>query len=219
MVADAAGSVPRWFPDDDSPTRLLLVRHGTTVHSHQRRFSGVNSLPLDDHGRAQADGIARHIARGAAVDVVCSSPLRRAQETATAIAAQFGIGVETVDELVEMEFGDWEGLTLAEAHAKWPDAITDWLAGQDIAPPGGESFGAVEQRVLPAVEKIVERHRGKRIAVVSHITPIKTVLRTCLAAPKQTMFKFHLDTASLSIVDYYADGTTSVRLINNCEHP
>ena len=219
MGPDADAAVPRWFPDDEAPTRLFLVRHGSTAHSHERRFSGFNDLPLDTHGRAQAQGIARHVARSGEIDVVVSSPLPRARQTAEAIATQVDAAVETVADLVEMEFGDWEGLTLAEAHAKWPDIIAEWLAGRDVAPPGGESFGEVEARVLPAIDGIVARHRGKRIVVVSHITPIKTVLRTCLSAPQETMFKFHLDTASLSVIDYYEDGTTSVRTINNSEHP
>jgi ribonuclease H / adenosylcobalamin/alpha-ribazole phosphatase len=211
--------VPRWFPDNEPPTRLLLVRHGSTEHSHDGRFSGRNDLPLDETGRAQAQAIARHVSRMGPVDIVLSSPLRRACETAAAIVGRVGGRVEVVDDLVEMEFGEWEGLTLADAHLKWPDVITDWLAGVDIAPPGGESFGEVEARVIPAVQRIVDRYRGLRIVAVSHVTPIKTLLRIALSAPQQTMFKFHLDTASLSVIDYFEDGTSSVRTINNSEHP
>ena len=85
MPTDSDAAVPRWFPDNEPPTRLLLVRHGSTEHSHEGRFSGRNELPLDDHGRAQAQAIARHVSRMGPVDVVLSSPLRRACETADAI--------------------------------------------------------------------------------------------------------------------------------------
>jgi probable phosphoglycerate mutase len=219
MPSETEPAVPRWFPDNEPPTRLLLVRHGSTEHSHEGRFSGRNELPLDAHGLAQAQAIARHVARMGPVDVVLSSPLRRARETADAIVTEVGGRVEIAPDLVEMEFGDWEGLTLADAHLKWPDVITSWLAGVDIAPPGGESFGAVEARVIPAAERIVEAYRGQRIVAVSHVTPIKTLLRIALGAPQETMFKFHLDTASLSVIDYFEDGSTSVRTINNSEHP
>jgi broad specificity phosphatase PhoE len=219
MPTATDSAVPRWFPDNEPPTRLLLVRHGSTEHSHEGRFSGRNELPLDAHGQAQAEAIARHVSRMGPVDVVLSSPLQRARETAGAIAAKVGGTVEIAPDLVEMEFGDWEGLTLADAHLKWPDVITSWLAGVDIAPPGGESFGDVESRVIPAVQRLVDTYRGQRIVAVSHVTPIKTLLRIALGAPQETMFKFHLDTASLSVIDYYEDGTTSVRTINNSEHP
>jgi broad specificity phosphatase PhoE len=219
MSAENEDAVPRWFPDNEHPTRLLLVRHGSTEHSHEGRFSGRNELPLDDHGRRQAQAIARHVSRMGRVDVVLSSPLRRARETAEAIAAKVGGEVEVVADLVEMEFGEWEGLTLADAHLKWPALIRSWLDGADVGPPGGESFTQVETRVVPALEQIVATHRGKRIVAVSHVTPIKTLLRIALCAPQETMFKFHLDTASLSVVDYYEDGASSVRTINNSEHP
>ncbi|MGH8861472.1 MAG: histidine phosphatase family protein, partial [Jatrophihabitantaceae bacterium] len=161
MSAEDPATAPRWFPDNERPTRLVLVRHGSTEHSHDGRFSGRNDLPLDDHGRVQAQAIARHIARMQPVDVVLSSPLRRARETAEAIVARLGGQVEIVDDLVEMEFGEWEGRTLGEAHLKWPEVITDWLAGADIAPPGGESFRAVTARVTSALERIVSSHRGR----------------------------------------------------------
>lgn len=219
MPAQSDDTAPRWFPDNEPPTRLLLVRHGSTEHSHDGRFSGRNELPLDEHGRGQARAIARHVSRMGSVDVVLSSPLRRARETAEAIVAKVGGEVEIVEDLVEMEFGEWEGLTLADAHLKWPDVIRDWLAGIDIAPPGGESFAEVEARVTPAVQRIIDGNRGRRIVAVSHVTPIKTLLRIALSAPQETMFKFHLDTASLSVIDYFEDGATSVRTINNSEHP
>ena len=89
----------------------------------------------------------------------------------------------------------------------------------DSRRPAGSPSARSRRGCCPRSTRIVARHRGKRIVVVSHITPIKTVLRTCLSAPQETMFKFHLDTASLSVIDYYEDGTTSVRTINNSEHP
>ncbi len=218
MAIEKAASPPRWFPDDDNPTRLLLVRHGSTEHSHEGRFSGRNELPLDAHGLGQARGISRHIAALPPVDLVLSSPLIRARQTADAIVERVGGQVEIVEDLVEMEFGEWEGLTLAEAHLKWPEAIRAWLAGE-VAPPGGESFGQVTERALRAIEQIISAYRGKRIVAVSHVTPIKTLLRVAMGAPESAMFKFHLDTASLSEIDYYVDGASSVRLMNLSEHP
>lgn len=210
---------PRWFPPKDEATTVLLVRHGSTEHSLSGRFSGRNDLPLDARGRGQARAIARHIGNLDPVDAVLSSPLPRARETAAAIVEQVGGGVDIHDDLIETEFGEWEGLTIEEAHQKWPDVLAQWLRRADIAPPSGESFSEVERRALRGLTDILERHRGQRVVVVSHVTPIKTLLRLALGAPQETMFRFHLDTASLSVIDYYADGTSSVRTINNAEHP
>jgi probable phosphoglycerate mutase len=209
---------PRWFPPTETATRVLLVRHGSTEHSHEGRFSGRNDLPLDPHGRSQARALAGHLATLAPVDAVISSPLRRARETAQAIVERVGGAVEIHDDLIEAEFGEWEGLTIAETHLKWPEQLAGWLKSA-AAPPSGESFVDVEARARRAIDEIVATHRHQRVAVVSHVTPIKTLLRIALGAPQETMFRFHLETASLSVVDYYDDGSSSVRTINNSEHP
>jgi probable phosphoglycerate mutase len=210
---------PRWFPPAEEATEVLLVRHGSTEHSLDGRFSGRNDLPLDERGRGQARAIADHIRALDPVDAVISSPLRRARETAAAIAERVGGTVEIDEGFIETEFGEWEGYTIADVHLKWPQLLARWLQEAHVAPPSGESFVEVEARAVDAMERIVARFRGQRVVVVSHVTPIKTLLRVALGAPQQTMFRFHLDTASLSIVHYFADGTSSVRTINNSEHP
>jgi probable phosphoglycerate mutase len=211
---DSAGAAPRWFPPRNEATQVLLLRHGSTVHSHEGRFSGRNDLPLDAVGRREADAIAEHIARLGPIDGVVSSPLRRARETAQVLVDRVGGSVEIHEDLIETEFGEWEGLTIDEAHVKSPDLLAEWLRSSDVPPPNGESFEQVEERAVRARDDILTRRRGQRIVLVSHVTPIKILLRLALGAPPETMFRFHLDTASLSAVDYYQDGATSVRLIN-----
>jgi probable phosphoglycerate mutase len=165
-------------------------------------------------GRQEADAIAEHIARLGPIDAVVSSPLRRAWETAQVLVDRVGGSVEIHEDLTETEFGDWEGLTIDEAHMKSPDVLAEWLRSSAVRPPNGESFEQVEQRALRARDDVLTHRRGQRIVLVSHVTPIKILLRLALGAPPETMFRFHLDTASLSAVDYYEDGATSVRLIN-----
>ena len=214
-----SGNAPRWFPPQDQATHVFMVRHGSTEHSLEGRFSGRNDLPLDERGQGQARAIAHHIAGLGGIDAIVSSPLRRAQETAAAIAGRTGITVETHDDLIETEFGEWEGRTIDDVHLKWPDLLASWLKHADIAPPSGESFADVETRALRGLQDVLATRRGQRVVLVSHVTPIKTLLRLALGSPQETMFRFHLDTASLSVVDYYDDGTSSVRTINNAEHP
>jgi probable phosphoglycerate mutase len=215
--AGAVGAPSRtWSAPVSTPTRLVLVRHGATAHSAELRFSGRNELPLNDVGVRQAAALAaRSYGQPAAV---VSSPLRRAVQTAQAIADPLGLTVEVVDDLVETDFGKWEGLTFAEARALDPAAMDAWLASPDIAPPDGESFDAVTRRVRRAREQVIAAHPESTLVVVTHVTPIKTLVRLALDAPPVAMFRLHLDAASVSSVDYFADGNSSVRLVNDTSH-
>jgi probable phosphoglycerate mutase len=197
-------------------TRLVLVRHGATEHSAEARFSGRNDLPLTDAGRTQA---ARLAARDfGTVAAVVSSPLRRAVETAEVIATGLGLPVEIVDDLVETDFGVWEGLTFAEAAATDPDVMRRWHGAPDVAPPGGESFVEVGTRVERARSELTSTYPDSTVIVVTHVTPIKLLVCSALGAPPVAMFRLYLDTASVSVVDYYADGNVSVRLVNDAGH-
>ena len=150
--------------------------------------------------------------------MVVSSPLPRATQTAEPIAAAHGVPVEIDDGLIETDFGTWEGLTFGEATERDPELMARWLNSPDVAPPDGESFVTVGERVRAAQQRIAAAHSGRRLLVVSHVTPIKMLLRFALDAPPQAMFRIHLDTASVSIVDYLANGGASVRLVNDTSH-
>lgn len=208
--------VPTWVPPSGTPTRLVLVRHGATEHSAHKRFSGRNDVTLNAVGEQQATALATR--SYGEVAAVLSSPLRRTVQTAAAIAAPLGLPVETLDELAETDFGAWEGRTLAEARAADAAALDAWIASPDFAPPGGESFTSVGRRVRKAQETIIDAHPGQTVVVVTHVTPIKTLVRFALDAPPSAMFRLHLDTASVSIVDYFSDGNCSVRLVNDTSH-
>jgi probable phosphoglycerate mutase len=212
----AAAPARAWVAPTSRATRLILVRHGATGHSLEMRFSGRNELALDDVGRRQAAALATR--SYGEVAAVVSSPLLRAVQTAAAIAAPLGLQVEVVDDLVETDFGVWEGLTFAEARERTPAELDAWLASPDTAPPGGESFADVGRRVRGAREKVIAAHPEQTVVVVTHVTPIKLLIRFALDAPPSAMFRLQLDTASVSIVDYYADGNSSVRLVNDTSH-
>lgn len=205
-----------WVPPSGAVTRLILVRHGSTVHSLAKRFSGRNDLPLDEAGERQAAALGRRDL--GPVAAVVSSPLRRTRQTAEAVAAPLELPVETLDDLVETDFGQWEGATFAEVRDRWPDELATWSGDPDVAPPGGESFAAVTARVERARDRLLAEHAGSTVAVVSHVTPIKTFVRLAVEAPPVALFRIFLDTASVSIVDYAADGTASVRLVNDTSH-
>jgi ribonuclease H / adenosylcobalamin/alpha-ribazole phosphatase len=211
------GTPAAWTGAQGTPTRLLLVRHGQTEFSVRRRYSGRGDPELTEVGVRQAEAVARRLA-GIGVDAVVASPLARARRTAEAVAKATGADLSTLDALTETDFGAWEGLTFTEAAARDPEAHRAWLADPAVPTPGGESFDQVHARVAAGLDEILSGHAGTTVAVVSHVTPIKTLLRIALGAGHSVLFRLHLDLASLSVAEFYPDGNASVRLVNDTSH-
>lgn len=208
---------PGWTGAVGAPTRLLLLRHGQTALSVDRRYSGRGNPPLTDLGRRQADAAARRLA-GVDVAAVISSPLARATATAQAVADVHQLPVVVEEGLIETDFGAWEGLTFAEALAHDPDLHRRWRSDVSVSPPGGESFDEVAVRVARARDALVAAHPASTIVVVSHVTPIKLMLQQALGVGPSLLYRLHLDLASLSIAEHYPDGGTSVRGVNDICH-
>lgn len=206
-----------WTGQLGAPTRLLLLRHGQTALSVERRYSGHGDPELTSLGHAQAAGAAARLAPVRAAAVL-TSPLRRARQTAAAVSAAIGAPLVTREGLVETDFGAWEGLSFAEARDRDPELHGRWLGSLDVAPPGGESFAAVTTRVLAELADVVARYGGGTVVLVTHVTPIKVVLRHALLAGPELLYRLHLDLASLSEVHFYPDGAASVRLVNDTGH-
>jgi len=210
-----------WTPRPASTaTRLVLVRHGETDRTAQRRYSGRGDAALTDRGVAQAKAAARRVAQLAPdAAAVVSSPLSRCTGTAATIAAALGgRPVLHDEELIECDFGVWEGLTFAEVQAQWPQEMTDWLASPEVAPPKGESFVQVGERVRHALRRLVEAYPAETVVVVSHVSPIKLLLRDALAAGDGFLHRLFLDPAGISVVDFWPDDQVAVRTVNDTAH-
>jgi len=210
---------PGWGLSTTTPTATLLLRHGATALSPERRFSGTGDVPLSETGREQALSVAVRLAAIGGVDAVVSSPLRRALETAELVGGRLlGPPLAVDDAFRETDFGEWEGATFAEVQERWPEELAAWLGNPDVAPPGGESFVATERRVREGLGRLLAGYRERTVLVVSHVTPIKTLVRLALDAPPAALYRMHLDPGGLSAVDWYADGPAVVRLLNDTAH-
>ncbi|QQQ77316.1 bifunctional RNase H/acid phosphatase [Saccharothrix sp. 6-C] len=207
-----------WTGAVGEPTRLYLLRHGQTELSVARRYSGRGNPPLTEVGRGQAEAAARRLAKVEGLAAIVSSPLGRARETARAVASATGAELSWDDDLIETDFGAWEGLTFTEAAERDPDVHRRWLGDPSVPTPGGESFDQVHHRVRRARNAVVSRFGGANVVVVSHVTPIKLLLRMALDVGPSLLFRLHLDLASLSVVEFYPDGLASVRLVNDTSH-
>ena len=206
-----------WTGATGAPTRLILLRHGQTALSAERRYSGRGDPPLTETGLSQAAAAAHRLATFG-VTAIVTSPLTRARQTADQVAKTTGAPVAALDDLTETDFGAWEGLTFLECRTRDPELHSAWLTNPSVPTPGGESFDQVHERVARARDRILERHGGGTVVVVSHVTPIKTLLRIALEVGPSLLFRLHLDLASLSIIEFYPDGNTSVRLVNDTAH-
>ncbi|MFF5261010.1 bifunctional RNase H/acid phosphatase [Actinomadura viridis] len=214
---EGGDSAPAWSPAVGAATTTLLLRHGETPLSIEKRFAGVGDVPLTDTGLAQARAAAQAL-KGRGVDAIVTSPLGRCRATAAEVAAATGAEIRIEEGLRETDFGAWEGLTFAEVGERWPAELKSWLADPASAPPGGESFTAVARRVRTALDKIKVRYRHRTVLVVSHVTPIKLLVRHALGAPMASLYRMRLDVASLSSIDWYDDGPATLRSFNDVHH-
>ncbi|MGR4879275.1 bifunctional RNase H/acid phosphatase [Streptomyces sp. LARHCF249] len=210
-----------WGPDMGTPATFVLLRHGETALTPQKRFSGSGGSDpeLSPAGRRQASAVAEALAARGTVQTVISSPLRRCRETAQAVADRLGLPVTVEEGLREVDFGAWEGLTFAEVRERFPDDLQAWLDSPRAAPTGGgESFTAATRRISATRDRLLAEHAGRTVLLVSHVTPVKILVRLALGAPPESLFRMELSAASLSAVAYYADGNASVRLLNDTSH-
>jgi ribonuclease H / adenosylcobalamin/alpha-ribazole phosphatase len=225
VAAPAASPAPSvgWgaAPDLGAPATFVLLRHGETPLTPQKRFSGSGGTnpSLSDVGREQAERAAAALARRGTIQHILASPLARTRETAGAVAARLGLEVTVEDGLIETDFGAWEGLTFGEVRERYPGDLNAWLADPEVEPTGGgESFAATATRIAATRDKLVAAYAGRTVLLVTHVTPIKTFVRLALGAPPESLFRMELSAASLSAVAYYADGNASVRLLNDTSH-
>ena len=150
------------------PTRLFLLRHGQTAWNAETRIQGQLDIPLDAIGLWQAERLALAL-QDEGIQVLYSSDLQRARQTAAPLAAATGLTVQTDAALRERSFGSFEGSTYAEVQARWPGDALRWrLREPDFAPGGGEPLQAFYDRSVRAVWALAERHAGQTLAVFSH---------------------------------------------------
>ena len=154
----------------DRPTELILIRHGQTEGNLRRLLVGRTDMPLDDIGRRQAAATADFAAASYQPDLVISSPLVRARDTAGEIGGRLGLAVEIEPGLVELDFGDVEGWAIEEAlthHPHMAEVLLD-PNGDDYSWPNGEMLGDFHRRVIECFHMLADKHRGHHVIVVTH---------------------------------------------------
>ncbi|MFI9150384.1 histidine phosphatase family protein [Streptomyces sp. NPDC053367] len=202
-------------------TTLVLLRHGETPLTPERRFSGSGGSDpgLSPAGHRQARAAADALARRGDIEAIVTSPMRRCLQTARSAAARLGLSLQVERDLREADFGAWEGLTFAEVRERHPEDLGAWFASPESPPSGGgETMGQVARRVTAVRDGLVARYAGRTVLVVSHVGPLRTLVRLALKAPPHSLFRMEVAAASLSAVTYDVDGTATVRALNDTHH-
>ena len=216
-------------PSAQEATTLILVRHGRTALTESRKISGGDgeNPDLSELGRQDARQVAEELAKlghsgnfaylNAPVAVV-HSPIARAQQTAQAIANRVSIPMFSNDDLAEIGFGEWDGLTNEEMIAAFEEQYNAWRGSFEVAPPGGESLKDFDARILRAFDSIVERYSGQTVVVVAHVMPIRALLRLANDASIAGFWRTNIGPASISIARYWGHEAAEVVCSNSTAH-
>ena len=202
------------------PTFIYFIRHGETVLTPTRKFSGTGPLnpELMQEGLDQADLVAEEAVKLGA-DVLIASPLKRTRQTAEAISRTTGLEITFDESWYELSFGDWDGKSIEEVKEEDPDAYQAWLNSTAYAPNGGESYDEASVRIEEALEKLVAEHPGKKVIVVTHNGVIKTAIKLAMGAPAEAVFHIDASPCSISSISIWpSDGLRAVRSVNERGH-
>ena len=203
-----------------TPTVTVMVRHGATPMSLEKRFSGLGGadVGLTEIGIAQAKAAAEELTERGEIDVIVTSPLLRTRQTAQLIAELCEAQVVVMDEFAECSFGEWDGYTFTDVRTQWPEALQRWLDSVDVAPPGGESFVEVLDRVNRGRLEVLKKYHGKRVVIVAHVTPIKLMAAIAVNAPLESVYRMELRPGSISSMMWFADGNASLTSFSESAH-
>ena len=202
------------------PTFIYFVRHGETVLTPTRKFSGTGALDpeLMQEGLDQADLVAEEAVKLGA-EILIASPLQRTRQTAEAISRTTGLEIIFDEAWFELSFGSWDGKSIEEVKAEDPDAYQAWLNSTSYAPGGGESYDQASVRIEEALEKLVAEYPGKKIIIVTHNGVIKTAIKLAMGAPAEAVFHIDATPCSISSISIWpSDGLRAVRSVNERGH-
>lgn len=195
-------------------TRIHLIRHGQVAGFEQPRYNGQADVALTDYGVEQYYRLKERLA-DTKISACYSSDLTRCTTGAAIICQAFGIEPVVRRELRELNIGAWEGLTWEEIRLSYPEG---WQARLDdlvnYRVPRGESLRDVEARVMPVINEVVARHRGREVLVVAHGGVNRVVLLNVIGAPLTGLFNIEQSFGCYNIIDYYADDRATVKLLN-----
>ena len=199
--------------------KFFLVRHGETEWNRINRFQGISDISLNAKGKAQAEALAQAL-KDETIDVVYSSPLIRARETAKAIRHFHPSSLYFEEEgLKEMDLGDFEGMDAPHWAKQYPEFRKKWRESpSSVKLPGGESLKGVQIRAVKTLERIIQNHRPETILLIcSHNFVIHAILCHALEISLDNFREIKQETAALNLL-YKYDDRLVVEKVNEVSH-
>lgn len=199
-------------------THIILTRHGHVDWIAPERFRGRAELPLSDLGQRQAAALGERIARSWTPSAIYASPLSRCQHTAQAIAKAAGGAVQTLPDLIDTDYGQWQGLTHQEVEKRWPQAFKRWFEHPDMtAIPSGETLAMVLVRSTAVLRKMLDEHPDGQVVLVGHDSINRVILLHALGLPLSQYWRIRQDPCCVNELHLDAQGCSLSRL-NETHH-
>ncbi len=198
-------------------TKFILVRHGQTEWNRIERFRGRFDVPLNTAGIQQAQITGRRIAAQWQPVAVYSSPLLRALKTAEAIAQPFQLPVQPVTDLIDIDYGFWQGLSNDEVSVHWQTELEAWYnAPHTLSIPGGESLADLRNRAMKAIHWLADHHEDETIVLVGHTVINRVILLAVMGLGNERFWRVHQDTCAINVFDKEGDDFTMITLNDTC---
>lgn len=196
---------------------IILVRHGQTEWNRLERFRGRADVPLNETGLMQAEATGKRVAAEWTPGAIYSSPLSRAVKTAEAIARHFGMPVQVHPGLVDIDYGEWQGLTPEEASLRWPEQIEQWYNHPEQARiPGGETLADLHTRGMKTVSELAARHKGQTIVLASHTAINRIILLGVLGLGDERFWHIKQDNCAINVFEAENSDFVLVSLNDTC---
>jgi len=210
-------------------TTVILVRHGRTELTETNRLSGRDGADpsLSESGLLDAKAVANELAKFSIAKpfdnlprptVLLSSPLSRTKQTAAEIALKLDLEITILPEAAEISFGEWDGHTNAEVEQKWPELFARWRGDIEMRPPGGESLAEFDGRVLTGFNKIVTEYEGESVVLVSHVMPIRGLVRKAMAAQWEAYWRVSVAPCSITVLRFWGEEAAEIACVNYSGH-
>jgi probable phosphoglycerate mutase len=198
-------------------TQVILIRHGRTALNAEGRFRGRQDVPLDGVGRTQVEALAHRLEISFNITQLLTSPLRRALDTADAIAKTFDLATVVEPRLTDLDFGAWEGLTPEEAAAAYPRQYRDWeRIPQKVVIPGGGYLAGHIDSVLRLVAELIADYPGETVGLVTHEVVCQGLTCAFLGIPLRRFRRITQAPAGFSVFERRRDGWRIVTLNDTC---
>ncbi len=194
-------------------TRFVVTRHGQSIANAQTRFAGVSDFDLTDIGRAQAELTSKYICENEHIDIIYSSDLLRAYNTAVPTAKRLGMEIIPLTELREIYAGKWEGLTTAEIAKKFPEDYSVWRSDYaNCRCTDGEATAEVYERIMRTVADLAKKHDGQTVLLSTHATLVRALCANALGLSAQQTGEIPFNhNASINIFTYEDGKLTAVK--------